>query len=70
MKRFLSVLVLALFVVAVPQGCSLTYWHSECEHGFKRTEFGLLGSGGPGGIPGLIPIYRQNVQIAEPDEPD
>ena len=68
MKRFLSVLVLALFVVAVPQGCSLTYWHSECEHGSTRTEFGLLGSGGPGGIPGLIPIYRQNVQIAQPEE--
>jgi len=68
MKRFLSVLVLALFVLVASQGCSLTYWHSEYEHGYKRTEFGLLGAPHGGDIRGLIPLYRQNVEVAEPDE--
>jgi len=68
MRRFVSVIVLAFFVVVVAQGCSLTYWHSEYEHGYKRSEFGLLGAGGPGGIPGLIPLYRQNVPAEEAAE--
>ncbi len=72
MKRFLSVLVLAFFVMIVSQGCSLTYWHSEYKDGYKHSEFGLLSADGwrevPGGTPGLIPLCRQTVQIPEPGE--
>ena len=63
MNRLVCLLALAVVVCLCVSGCSLTYYHNKTDGGYERTEFGLLGAGGPGGIPGLIPLYRSNVEL-------
>ena len=57
--------VAVILVAALSQGCAVTYYHVQKVDGYRRTEVGLLGSGGPGGVPGLIPLFRANVPLEE-----